>query len=248
MKNKKLFIKGLKDGLPIALGYLAVSFGFGTLAASSGISAFEATLISLTNLTSAGQFAGLTVILESQALWQMILTQVVINSRYFLMGLSLSQKIGKHASLPARFAIAFVNTDEIFATAMSVYHPLTPIYMLGLGIPPILGWTLGTLLGAIAGNLLPATFSTALGVAIYGMFIAVFIPKARAERQVLIAVLSALALSSIFYFTPYLRDLSSGISVVICTVFASVLCALLFPIKDEQSEEELSAAEQEGGL
>lgn len=234
MKKNKLFIKGLKDGLPIALGYLAVSFGFGTLAASSGISAFEATLISLTNLTSAGQFAGLTVILEGQALWQMVMTQLVINSRYFLMGLSLSQKIGKHASLPARFAIAFINTDEIFATAMSVYHPLTPIYMLGLGIPPIIGWSLGTLLGAIAGNLLPATVSTALGVAIYGMFIAVFIPKARAERPVLITVLVALALSSLFYFAPYLRDLSSGISVVICTVLAAALCALLFPIKNEE--------------
>ncbi|MBQ8400055.1 MAG: AzlC family ABC transporter permease [Clostridia bacterium] len=241
--NKKLFIKGLRDGLPIALGYLAVSFGFGTLAASSGISAFEATLISLTNLTSAGQFAGLSVIVESQALWQMVLTQLVINSRYFLMGLSLSQKIGKHASLPARFAMAFVNTDEIFATAMSVYHPLTPIYMAGLGLLPIVGWTSGTLLGALAGNLLPTTVGTALGVAIYGMFIAVFIPKAREEKPVLAVVLAALVCSFAFYYIPLLNSISSGLSVVICTVIASVLGALLFPIKDEQSEESEVAAQ-----
>lgn len=235
--NKKLFMKGLKDGLPIALGYLAVSFGFGTLCASKGIGTFEATLISLCNLTSAGQFAGIDVILKEQQLWQMVLVQLVINSRYFLMGLSLSQKIGKSSSLLARFAIAFVNTDEIFATAMSVYHPLTPRYMFGLGILPICGWTLGTLLGAIAGSLLPATIGTALGVAIYGMFIAVFIPKARAEKQVLLSVIFAVALSCIFYYLP-LPKAVTDLSVVICTVVSASLCALLFPVKDEEQSSE----------
>jgi predicted branched-subunit amino acid permease len=235
--NKKLFIKGAKDGLPIALGYLAVSFGFGTLCAAKGIGTFEATLISLTNLTSAGQFAGIDVILRQQQLWQMVLVQLVINSRYFLMGLSLSQKIGKSSSLAARFAIAFVDTDEIFATAMSVYHPLTPSYMFGLGILPIVGWTGGTLLGAIAGSLLPATIGTALGVAIYGMFIAVFVPKARGEWQVLIAVLLAIALSCVLYYIPMPKAVSD-LSVVICTVLSATVCALLFPIKEDKRKED----------
>lgn len=236
MKTKKnLFFKGIQDGLPIGLGYLAVSFGFGTLCASRGIGTFEATLISLTNLTSAGQFAGIDVILKQQHLWQMVLVQLLINSRYFLMGLSLSQKIGKSASLPARFAIAFINTDEIFATAMSVYHPLTFPYMAGLGALPILGWTLGTLLGAVAGSLLPATVGTALGVAIYGMFIAVFVPKARSEKQVLFAILLAVALSCALYYIP-LPKIVTDLSVVICTVVSASVCALLFPIRDEEDD------------
>ena len=234
--NKKLFIKGAKDGLPIALGYLAVSFGFGTLCAAKGISTFEAALISLTNLTSAGQFAGIDVILKQQQIWQMILVQLVINSRYFLMGLSLSQKIGKSSPLAARFAIAFFNTDEIFATAMSVYHPLTPSYMFGLGLPPLVGWTTGTLLGAIAGSLLPATVGTALGVAIYGMFIAVFLPKARQERRVLLAVLLAIGLSCAMYYLPLPKEVKD-LSVVICTVASASVCALLFPVKEEEEKE-----------
>lgn len=240
--RKKSFLKGIQDGWPIGLGYLAVSFGFGTLCASRGIGTFEATLISLTNLTSAGQFAGIDVILKEQQLWQMVLVQLLINSRYFLMGLSLSQKIGKSASLPARFAIAFINTDEIFATAMSVYHPLTFSYMAGLGALPILGWTLGTLLGAVAGSLLPATVGTALGVAIYGMFIAVFVPKARSEKQVLLAVLLAVALSCGLYYIP-LPKIVTDLSVVICTLVSATVCALLFPVKDEEDD---IAERQEG--
>ena len=143
---------GMRRGIPVGMGYFSVSFGFGALAAAQGLRPLEATLISLTNLTSAGQFAGLTLILTSAGLWEMILTQLVINSRYALMSLALSQKMGQKIGLLPRFLIAFFNTDEIFALAMSRQEPLTTPYLLGLGILPILGWTLGTLAGALAGR------------------------------------------------------------------------------------------------
>ena len=155
---------GLQRGLGVGLGYFSVSFGFGTMAATQGIRALDAALISLTNLTSAGQFAGLTLIVAAATLWEMVLTQLVINSRYALMSLALGQKLGQEVGLVPRLLISFFNTDEIFALAMSREVPLTLPWMLGLGSLPMLGWTGGTLLGALAGSVLPLSVRTALGV------------------------------------------------------------------------------------
>lgn len=169
----------MKLSLPVFIGYFSVSFGFGTLAAAKRLSALEAAVISLTNLTSAGQFAGLSVIVSSAPLIDMVITQLVINSRYALMSLALSQKMGDGIGLLPRFFIAFHNTDEIFALAMEYGKPLTVPFMMGLGILPILGWTGGTLLGALAGTFLPESVRTALSVALYGMFIAIVVPQAK---------------------------------------------------------------------
>lgn len=224
---------GLRHGIPVGMGYFSVSFGFGALAAAQGIRPFDAALISLTNLTSAGQFAGLTLILASAGLWEMVLTQLVINSRYALMSLALSQKMGQRIGLLPRFLIAFFNTDEIFAVAMSRTEPLTTPYLLGLGTLPMLGWTAGTLLGALAGSVLPANLQDALGVMLYGMFIAIVVPPAKKERPILICALAALTCSSLFAWIPVFAGVSPGISIVVCTVVAAALCAWLFPVRED---------------
>ena len=231
--TRKEYTLGVRRGVPVGMGYFSVSFGFGALAAAQGIRALDATLISLTNLTSAGQFAGLTLILASAGLWEMILTQLVINSRYALMSLALSQRMGQRIGLLPRFLIAFFNTDEIFALAMSRQEALTAPYLLGLGTLPILGWTGGTLLGALAGSVLPQNIRTALGVMLYGMFVAIVVPPAKKERPVLFCVLLALVCSSLLDWVPCLRNISAGVAIVIATVMAAAATALLFPIKEE---------------
>ena len=231
--NWKAYRTGVQRGLPVGVGYFSVSFGFGAMAAAQGIKALDAALISLTNLTSAGQFAGLTLIVAAAGLWELILTQAVINSRYALMSLSLSQRMGKNIGFLPRLLIAFFNTDEIFALAMAEKSPLTTSFMLGLGLTPILGWTGGTLCGALAGSVLPAAIRTALGVMLYGMFIAIVVPPAKKEKPVLAAVLLALTFSCLLRWVPGLDRISAGVAIVICTVAAASLCAWLFPVEEE---------------
>ena len=225
---------GVQTGLPVGMGYFSVSFGFGAMAAAQGLKALDATLISITNLTSAGQFAGLTLIVAGVTLWEMVLTQLVINSRYALMSLALSQRMGERIGLLPRLLIAFFNTDEIFALAMARVEPLTVPFLLGLGTLPLIGWTLGTLCGALAGSVLPVSIRAALGVMLYGMFIAIVVPPAKKEAKILAAVVLALILSSLFAWVPALKTVSAGISIVICTVAAAAVCAALFPVREEE--------------
>lgn len=224
---KKDFIQGLRDGVPIMAGYFAVSFSFGILAMQGGLSVIQAALTSLTNMTSSGQFAGLQIIAAGGTLIELILTQVIINMRYSLMSLALSPKLDKKIKLWQRLLIAFANTDEIFAVAMSRERSLTFPYMAGLQILPIFGWTAGTAIGAIAGNLLPAALTAALGIALYGMFIAVVVPVARRSRPVLLSALIAIAISCVLY----ILKVSAGISIIVSTVAASALMAFLRPIE-----------------
>ena len=228
---------GVQQGLPVGLGYFSVSFGFGAMAVAQGLRAADATLISLTNVTSAGQFAGLTLMVAAATVWEMILTMLVINSRYALMSLALSQRMGQRIGFLPRLLIAFTNTDEIFALAMARKEPLTVPYMLGLGLLPVIGWTGGTLMGALAGSVLPEAIRAALGVMLYGMFIAIVVPPAKKEREILVAVLLALGFSCLFTWAPVLKAVSAGLSIVICTVAAAALCAWLFPIADEEVEQ-----------
>lgn len=228
------FKRGVHTGLPVGLGYFSVSFGFGAMAIAQGLSAFHATLISATNLTSAGQFAGLTLIVAMGTLWEMVMTQVVINSRYSLMSIALAQRMGEKIGFLPRLLIAFFNTDEIFALAMARKEPLTVPFLLGLGTLPILGWTGGTLMGALAGSVLPQDIRAALGVMLYGMFIAIVIPPARQEKPVCIVMILALICSCLFAWVPALKAVSAGISIVLCTVAAAAVCAVLFPVADEE--------------
>ena len=232
--NWNEYTLGVRRGMPVGMGYLSVSFGFGTLAASQGIRVLDAFLISATNVTSAGQFAGLTLILAGTGLWEVILTQLIINSRYALMSLALSQRMGEKIGFFPRLFIAFMNTDEIFALAMSRKEPLTVPFLLGLGLLPFLGWTAGTVLGGLAGSILPEAIRTALGIMLYGMFIAIVVPPAKQERRILAAVALSLVLSSLFTWVPALAKISAGLAIVICTVAAAAICAALFPVNEKE--------------
>ena len=224
--------RGIRDGIPIAVGYFSVSFTFGMMAVQSGISPFHAVLISLLSLTSAGQFAGLTVIVSNASLMEMALTQLVVNIRYALMSVSLSQKLDDSVKMRSRLLIAYGNTDEIFAVASSKPGTVGAKYLYGLILLPVLGWVGGTLAGAVASTLLPATVISALGVALYGMFIAIVVPPAKEHKEVRTVVLIALALSCAFYYLPVLRQVSSGFMIIICTVAAAAVGAVLFPLKE----------------
>lgn len=232
----KRLAKGIRDGIPIALGYFPVSFTFGILAASYGFSWWEATLISMLSLTSAGQFAGLGIMASGGSLLEMALSQLVINLRYSLMSISLSQKVDRTVRGLYRWILAFGNTDEIFAVAMSQQGSVSRRYLFGLILLPFLGWSSGTLCGAVLGAILPARLESALGIAIYGMFIAILVPAAKKSRPVLMVVAIAALLSCLFNYMPGLNRISSGFTIIICSIMASAVGALLFPVKKEEDE------------
>ncbi len=234
------FKNGIKDGLPIALGYLSVSFTFGITAVNMGIPAITAVLISLTNVTSAGQVAGIGIIAAGGSYAEMALAQLIINMRYALMSLSLSQKLDSKFNIWHRLAVSFCVTDEVFAVASGKDNDLPPRYMYGLILLPYLFWSGGTAAGALLGSILPDALKSALGIAIYGMFIAIIVPPARKNKGVLFTVITAAALSCLVYYIPFFNFISSGISIIICTVIAAALGAVLFPreIKEEAVENE----------
>lgn len=242
--NTVCFKKGLQDGVPIGLGYFAVSFTFGIMAIQSGMNAWQAVLISLTNLTSAGQFAGIGIIAAGGSLWEMALTQLVINLRYCLMSFSLSQKLEKGTSTGHRLGVAFGVTDEIFGVSASQEGRISPWYNYGVMTVAIPGWTLGTLAGAVSGSLLPDFLVSALSVAIYGMFLAVIIPPAKKNRAVLGVVIGAMAVSTVFAVVPLLSKISTGFVIIITTVLVAGIAAYICPIEEtENAEAEKEAVE-----
>ena len=234
--KKQEFLEGLRDGLPICLGYFSVSMAFGLTAVMSGVPIWAAVVISLTNLTSAGQFAGMNLIAAQGALLEIGLTTLIINMRYFLMSISVSQKVEQKMSIKERMAVAFGITDEIFAVSMQRDHELTTAYMAGLIITPVLGWTSGTLVGAIATSFMPETLSNALGIALYGMFIAVIVPPAREQKNVLFAVVLAIAASVACRYLPVIRNLSGGWTIILITIVVGVVAAWLFPVEESEGE------------
>lgn len=231
--NRQEFKEGVRDGVPICLGYISVSMAFGLTAVKAGMPIWAAVMMSLTNLTSAGQFAGNNLLLAHGSYLELMLTTFIINIRYFLMSLSVSQKVNKEFGLKERLIASFGVTDEVFAVSMQRKGDLSISYMLGLISTPILGWTGGTLVGAVATSLLPAALTDAMGIALYGMFIAIIVPPAREQKSVMIAVVLAIAASYAFAYVPFLSVLSGGWSVIIITVVVSALAAWLFPIKEE---------------
>ena len=233
MTEVNSFKKGLKDGIPICLGYFSVAFAFGIFAVENGLTVFQATIISLTNLTSAGQLAGVPIMMGG-TLPELALSQLIINSRYSLMSVSLSQKFSHKVKLKDKLLISFGNTDEIFAVAISQKGEIGKKYMLGLMLLPILGWTGGTLTGAIAGNILPAMITAALGLAIYGMFVAIVVPVAKKEKATALCVAIAIALSCAFKYIPLLTKVPTGFTVIICSVIAAAILAVVAPIKTEE--------------
>ena len=237
IKNKDNFIKGVTDGLPICFGYLSVAFAFGIFAVSGGLDIWQAVIISMTNVTSAGQLAGVPIILGGGSVIELAMSQLIINMRYALMSVSLSQKLGNTVSFADRFLIAFVNTDEVFAVASSKSHSVEKSYMYGLILTPYLGWACGTLLGAVAGNVLPKIIISSLGIAIYAMFIAIVLPPSKKSEATALCVLFAIVLSCLFTYIPILKTIPSGFAIIICSAFASAVFAICFPIKEQSSYE-----------
>lgn len=225
------FLRGLNHGLPIGLGYLSVSFGFGILAVKNGLSVFQSSVISASNLTSAGQAAGVEIIAAGGALLEMILVQLTINIRYSLMALSLSQKLDKSFTTPHRLLASYGITDEIFAVCSAQRGALTPAYMYGMILISAVGWVLGTFLGASAGELLPPSVTSAMGIVLYGMFIAIIIPPSRKRKSILFVTIAAALLSIFFRYV--LTFISGGFAMMICAIVAAALGAWLFPVPDE---------------
>lgn len=232
---KSAFAKGVSNGIPIALGYFSVSFGFGISAVNMGISALNAFIISLTNLTSAGQLMGITVIAAGGTLLEMAATQLVINLRYSLMGITLSQKLSDKFNTFHRMCVAFGITDEIFAVAVSRHGKIEPSYMYGLISVAMLGWTSGTVAGSVANMLLPEALAVAMGIMLYGMFIAIIVPPARKSVKVLTVILISAGISAVFYY--FVPSVPSGFAIIISAVVAAVAGALLFPVEDEKETE-----------
>ena len=222
MNHKTAFRQGMTDGIPIALGYMAVSFTFGIMAKNAGLTAFQAVLLSLTNLTSAGQFAGLGIITASASYIEMAFTQLVINLRYCLMSCALSQKLDQRTPFFHRFFIAYGNTDEIFGVCSCKEGKLNPFYSYGVIAVASPGWAFGTFLGIISGSILPGRVLSALGVALYGMFIAVIVPPSKSSRIIAGVVLMSMAASLIFTWLPLLNQISSGFRIILLTLLIAV--------------------------
>jgi len=236
-KRKKLFLKGMRDGVPIGMGYFAVAFTLGITARNAGMNWFQAGLMSALMTASAGEFAALTVIASSGALFEMVLTTIIVNMRYMLMSCALSQKINRERSFAHRFVISHFVTDEFFGIAMNTEGSFEPEYYYGAAIVGWPCWIAGTALGCAVGNILPASISACLGIALYGMFIAIVIPPARKNATifgvVLISMLSSLAVE----YIPLVKNLSSGNKIIILTVLISAIAALVRPVADEPKKE-----------
>lgn len=236
IKNRhKEFNYGLRRGLPIALGYIPVSFTFGLMAVSGGMPIWMAVFISISNLTSAGQFAGTNLILVGASLFEITLTTFIINIRYMLMSLSLTQRLERRMSLPKRLLIGYGVTDEIFSIASMENKTLTFPYLLGLITGPVLGWTTGTALGAIICSSLPESLSNAMGIALYGMFIAIVLPVAKKSKPIIIIVATSVLVVCILKYVPIFHMISSGFRVIIATLIGAGIGAFLFPIKEKQA-------------
>ena len=236
--NKQAFKKGVRNGIPIALGYFAVAFTLGIAAANSGLNAFQATLASLTNNASAGEFAGFMVIATSAGYLEMVIMQVVANARYLLMSFAMSQKIPQDMKLHHRLLVAFDLTDEIFGISIAEPGKLNPYFSYGAFSVAIPGWSLGTCLGVIMGNVLPSNVVSALSVGLFGMFVAIVVPAAKKNKILLGVVLVSMLASFAFYKIPVFDALSSGTKTIILTVVIALIAAIVFPVKEENRDAE----------
>ena len=229
MKNYK---RGLAADIPIALGYLSVSFTFGIMAVSYGLAWWQAVLISMTTVTSAGQFAGIGIMIHPGQYFQMLISQITINIRYSFMSISVGQKADSRFKGLSRWILGFMMTDEIFAVATQE-ESVSRSFFAGLATLPYIGWAVGTLLGAILGSILPDRLMSALSLAIYGMFVAIVVPEMKKSRAVVLVVILAIVLSCLFYYVPFLSTISSGITITVVAIVSAVIGSLLFPIGDE---------------
>ena len=231
------FTKGVKAGVPIGLGYLSVSIGFGIFAVAGGLYWWQAVVISMLCLTSAGQLAGVRIMAAGGSYISTLISQLTINIRYSFMSISLSQKVDKRFTVPRKAILGFFMTDEIFAVA-STRDIVTTSFFAGLSVMPFVGWTLGTLTGALLGNILPVAVMSAMGLAIYGMFVAIVVPEMKSSRNVLLTACIAMAISCVFYYVPVLNKVSIGIAISISAVAAALVMAVVKPLPEIEDNEQ----------
>ncbi|MBE5872815.1 MAG: AzlC family ABC transporter permease [Lachnospiraceae bacterium] len=228
------YLRGLRYGIPIGLGYLSVSFTFGIMAVSYGLYWWQAVVISMLTVTSAGQFAGIGIMMHPGQYIEMLVSQLTINVRYSFMSISLSQKVDSKFKGLYRWLLGFFMTDEIFAVA-STEKSVKRSFFAGLATLPYFGWAFGTLVGALLGNILPQRLMSALSLAIYGMFVAIVVPEMKHKKTVSIVVVFAIIFSCLFTYVPVINEISSGLSISICAIAAAILGALLFPVKEDEA-------------
>ena len=237
MDNKFWYKKGLKDGIPIALGYFAVAFTLGIAAEKAGLTAFQTFIATGTTLASAGGYAGISVIAAGGTYFEMFLTMLIVNARYILMSCSLSQKISPKTSTLHRMGIAFGVTDEIFGISSAVSGYINPFYNYGAMTVAIPGWASGAALGVLVGNILPVSVMSALSVGIFGMFLAIIVPPAKENKVIMGGVIASFVLSFLFNKLPIIaNNISSGMQVIILTVVIALSLAILFPVKEEEND------------
>lgn len=240
--NRKKFLEGLRDGLPIALGYLAVSFGIGISCHAAGITAFQGFLMSLFNNASAGEYGGITVITENAGVWMMVLMTLIINARYMLMSCALSQKLSPDTPLGVRMLIGFDVTDEVFGIAIAQEGLLNVWYFIGAMCAALPGWSLGTLFGALAGNVLPVWAMNGFSVMLYGMFLAIIMPEGKKNRVVLGCIGVSFVLSALA--AKLLPMLSGGMRILLLTIFISAAAAILFPRENPEVDTKTASGEE----
>lgn len=234
--NLSEFLAGCQSAIPICLGYLAVSFAFGIESSKIGMTTFQAAMTSLLNVTSAGQFSALEVIARQGSFVELAILQFIINLRYMLMSTALSQKLGSDVNTAHRMGISYGVTDEIFAVSIFKKGTLYPAFSYGLIVTSVFGWVMGTILGSVAGQVLPQIFISSLGLAIYGMFIAIIIPETRTSNAVAVVVIAAMLASTVFTYAPYLKMISSGFRIIIVTVAVAAVAAIIAPVKEAAHE------------
>lgn len=237
MNRKQWFLRGMRAGIPISLGYFAVSIALGITAKKAGISSLQAALTSLLINASAGEYAGFSLIAAGATYLEVTLMEAVANARYLLMSAALSQKLKSGVGTIQRLLLGFTVTDEIFGVSIAQPEPLDPCFTYGTFCVATLGWTSGTFVGAVLGDVLPLRLLSALSVGLYGMFISVFIPEARKNRVVAILVAVSFAASLACSYLPWIRNISEGIRIIVLTVVISLVAAIVRPIPNDISEE-----------
>ncbi|MBQ8955386.1 MAG: AzlC family ABC transporter permease [Lachnospiraceae bacterium] len=230
--DRKLFAKGLRDGIPISMGYLAVAFTLGIAAGNINMDALQSFFMSLGMVASAGEYAAIILIGSAAGVLEMIATTFIINLRYFLMSCSLSQKLAPDVPMWKRMLLAWFVTDELFGISSAVEGYLDPVYTYGAAVVSIAGWCLGTVLGVIAGDILPVRLASAMNVALYGMFLAIIIPPAKKSSFMAALVLISMVLSYIFSAAPLLSEISEGFRIIILTVVIAGAAAFIRPVKE----------------
>ncbi len=234
--NRSSFKRGMMDGIPIGLGYLAVSFSLGIAARNAGLSAFQGLLASFLCSASAGEYAGFTVIASDAAYFEIALATLVANIRYLLMGCAESQRLHPKTSLLHRMMMAFHLTDELFGIAIARPGYLNPYYSFGAAVTAAPPWAIGTMIGIIAGNLLPERFVSAFSVALFGMFLAVIIPQAKQSKTVALIIAVSFVFSLAATYAPVISNLTEGTRTILLTVVISTVAAILFPKKDDERQ------------